>query len=488
MVSQEQKGNLLVVDDERVFLKLMNLYFQNHFNVKTAISGFEALDIINSGFTPGVILSDQMMPMMNGTEFLEKTIEIVPDAIRIIITAHSNPSDIIACINQAHAHMFLKKPVEELALVQAIKLCFRTYDSRQRKRNMLAELNQAVALMNENNDKMKKLLLSKNVFFDQLVNTLTGICLAEERFYFKSNLLSVRELSLAIANEMELSHPQIKAVEILSVLQSAVFLGMPEKFILYDPQDISDEDEALAYYEYFHHRINSFAKVEILKHFSKMLVTIFEYADGSGFFNKLQSVDIPKPSQIVSIAKFYHNGVYRMKPESLELLKRVGEITQTKGETRLRHNEVVKSLYKNVKKFDHDVFYVLHDLIKNRSNPSVIPIDDNLTIRYCESGYSLDFVSENVSDNKPVEKDKKSLDTLSISLDGSSDANKMIEKEIPIEEIEGGMTIGQNLVTKSGLMVVRQDTRISAELARQIKQLYNTGMLSGYVTILVPSA
>lgn len=486
MATLEQKGKLLVVDDERMFLKLLTRYFQNHFDIKCAESGIEALEIIKSGFEPGVILSDQMMPYMSGTEFLAKTIELIPDAVRIIITAHSDPTEIIACINQAHAYMFLKKPIEELSLIQTIKLCFKHYNSKQRRNSMIASLNQAVEDLSEYYNKMSKVLISQQVFFSQLIDSLNGICEANERFYYKSNLKNVGSIARALAKEIDVTPDELKAVEILSVLQSAVQIGFPEKFLLYDPAELTEESELLAYYEYFQHFIDMILKVELLRKYGFMLVQIWEHENGSGFFNKLIGNDIFRCVQIVSIAKFYHNSVYRLLPDDLPKLKRNGEVIQTKAENRIRHNEAIKQLYKNVKKFDHDVFYTLQDLIKNRAIHELVPDENNLTVVYRESDFQIDFESLTKQYDGGATS-SRGKDTLTITINKTNTADELKELEIPVDKLESGMLIGENVVTKSGLLVVRQDTKINGELAKQIKQLEKTGMLPGYVTILVPN-
>jgi response regulator RpfG family c-di-GMP phosphodiesterase len=53
------------------------------------------------------------MPGIQGSEFLQKSIQYVPLATRVIITGHTNPKDIIEAINQAHAYMYMTKPLKK---------------------------------------------------------------------------------------------------------------------------------------------------------------------------------------------------------------------------------------------------------------------------------------------------------------------------------------------------------------------------------------
>ena len=129
----KNKGKLLIVDDEIVFLKLLVRIFENHYDVKSATSGEDALQLLKNGFDPGVILSDQMMPNMKGSEFLESSMAFVPNSMRIILTGHTDPKEIIACINQGHAYMYMTKPFAEIQLVQAVKIAFDQYNATQKK-------------------------------------------------------------------------------------------------------------------------------------------------------------------------------------------------------------------------------------------------------------------------------------------------------------------------------------------------------------------
>lgn len=69
--TEGKKGNLLIVDDDINWLKLISSMLSKHFNIASAKSGPEGLDIIRSGFEPGVILSDLNLPIMNGIDFIK---------------------------------------------------------------------------------------------------------------------------------------------------------------------------------------------------------------------------------------------------------------------------------------------------------------------------------------------------------------------------------------------------------------------------------
>ena len=85
-----KKPRMLVVDDEPDNLDLLYRTFRRDFKVLRAESGVEALEVLSSEGEVAVIISDQRMPEMKGTEFLSKTVPDFPDTVRIILTGFTD--------------------------------------------------------------------------------------------------------------------------------------------------------------------------------------------------------------------------------------------------------------------------------------------------------------------------------------------------------------------------------------------------------------
>lgn len=67
-----------------------------------------------------LFLSDYRMPEMNGVDFLKATIEIQPDAARLILSGYADLNSVIGAINEAHIYRFISKPWNDYELVSAI--------------------------------------------------------------------------------------------------------------------------------------------------------------------------------------------------------------------------------------------------------------------------------------------------------------------------------------------------------------------------------
>jgi len=63
------KKKVLLVDDKNEFRKLVKIYLAKKFEVETAENGLQALVMLQNGYLPDLIVSDLMMPEIDGLEF-----------------------------------------------------------------------------------------------------------------------------------------------------------------------------------------------------------------------------------------------------------------------------------------------------------------------------------------------------------------------------------------------------------------------------------
>jgi serine phosphatase RsbU (regulator of sigma subunit)/CheY-like chemotaxis protein len=106
----EAKLRLMVVDDESDNLDLLYRTFRREFEVFRATSGMSALEILDQSGEMAIIISDQRMPGMNGTEFLSKTVDRFPDTIRIVLTGYTDVEDLVDAINTGKVFKYITKP------------------------------------------------------------------------------------------------------------------------------------------------------------------------------------------------------------------------------------------------------------------------------------------------------------------------------------------------------------------------------------------
>lgn len=93
----KNKRKILIVDDDSFLLDMYALKFsQNNFEVHTAESGIHAMEKIEGGLCPDIILMDIIMPEMNGFEVLSEmnNKKLCPECIRVILSNKSEQQDI----------------------------------------------------------------------------------------------------------------------------------------------------------------------------------------------------------------------------------------------------------------------------------------------------------------------------------------------------------------------------------------------------------
>jgi serine phosphatase RsbU (regulator of sigma subunit)/FixJ family two-component response regulator len=104
------KLKLMVVDDEPDNLDLLYRTFRRDFQVYRASHARDAIEILEKEGEMAVIISDQRMPEMNGTEFLSRTVDRFPDTIRILLTGFTDVEDLVDAINSGQVFKYITKP------------------------------------------------------------------------------------------------------------------------------------------------------------------------------------------------------------------------------------------------------------------------------------------------------------------------------------------------------------------------------------------
>ncbi len=128
------KYGVLYVDDEEVNLRGFKANFRKFFNVHISTNPNEAIDILNEKDIH-IIITDQRMPEMTGTEFLEKILPDHPDVIKIILTGFTDIAAIQDGINRCGIYKYITKPwdFEEMKAVldKAVEIYQAEIDSRE---------------------------------------------------------------------------------------------------------------------------------------------------------------------------------------------------------------------------------------------------------------------------------------------------------------------------------------------------------------------
>jgi thioredoxin reductase (NADPH) len=116
--SETRRPAILAVDDEPTVLAAvardLRRGFGEHYRILRAGSGQEALELLSElrrrGETLALVIADQRMPGMEGTEFLVKARQVYPEAKRVLLTAYADTQAAISAINEVSLDYYLLKP------------------------------------------------------------------------------------------------------------------------------------------------------------------------------------------------------------------------------------------------------------------------------------------------------------------------------------------------------------------------------------------
>lgn len=149
---EKKPHTLLCIDDEpNILSALKRLLRKENFQLMTAGSGKEGLRLLSENEVH-VVLSDQRMPEMNGTEFLKEVKAAYPDIIRIILTGYTDVDSISEAINEGHIYKFFLKPWNDQNLKLEIRQAMEQYDlvqDNKRLHEQVIEQNEELKKINE---------------------------------------------------------------------------------------------------------------------------------------------------------------------------------------------------------------------------------------------------------------------------------------------------------------------------------------------------
>jgi len=146
MLSENHR--ILIVDDEPVNLLMLEKVLRRKYEVVTAKSGYEALKILHRE-TVSMLITDQRMPGLTGTELLRKSRSINPDMVCMLITAESDSGTFLDAIMNSGAIRVIKKPWDPEKLLQTVETSLEKYESRCETKKAISELKK----LNEQFDK-----------------------------------------------------------------------------------------------------------------------------------------------------------------------------------------------------------------------------------------------------------------------------------------------------------------------------------------------
>lgn len=119
---EKQARKIVIVDDERIITDTLKMLLSLEFSdeIHTFNSPVEALEFIQHNGAD-VVLSDFLMPKMNGIEFLRQAKKLIPYSCLIMLTGYADKENAIKAINEIGIHRYIEKPWSNTDLILAVR-------------------------------------------------------------------------------------------------------------------------------------------------------------------------------------------------------------------------------------------------------------------------------------------------------------------------------------------------------------------------------
>lgn len=127
------KRSILYLDDEPMCLEVFQGLFGDEYEVRTAVTVSDAWRMFRERQSD-IVISDQNMPEMSGTEFLSEVAEKYPASYRVMLTGSMSVGEALPEISSGIVHIFVAKPWQESNMRQMLERASLNYDLRRSRR------------------------------------------------------------------------------------------------------------------------------------------------------------------------------------------------------------------------------------------------------------------------------------------------------------------------------------------------------------------
>ena len=301
---------ILIVDDEENILRSLRRQLVDlEYTVLTVSSGYQALELLDSREI-AVIISDQRMPEMTGTEFLSLAKEKKPDTVRILLTAFCDMKDTVDAINKGEIFRYINKPWEEDELKRTVCEAVDRYVHNRETKRVVEELKrwsmQLEPWLCEKPDIGKSDASLPLVHerlqedFESCLETFAGLIELSERRH-RNHAMNVLELSRRIAEAMGVGAKELVDIRLAALLHDIGKSGIPDTILAKDDAHLTP-DERLQYEQHPVRGQAAVYKVEILRDAGVLIRHHHEWVNGKGYPDGLLGDAIPIGARIIAVA------------------------------------------------------------------------------------------------------------------------------------------------------------------------------------------
>lgn len=472
-MAKQFRNTIFIVENNRMMAKLAEKLLSSMYDCKLFETPEKAIWQLRKGVIPAVILTSTVFPEMSGEEFIKVAKKLAPATSTILITSRTETKDLIQLLNFSNTDFYLNKPYNNLKLLQYCRVGAELFTFRCKEDEEPEEIVEVV----DNKEKIKTLLenykkfeVENNNVKSQLIKSISNLIMEAERFYYRPHTKEVLSICRRLANILGLDEKSETRMSYIALLHNHYLIDSPDKFRTIDPR-FEEDDDAEVFNAHFKKSAANLATIDIISDYAKMTSLIYENIDGTGQPNGLNGINIPKEVQIVSIVNLYHNLMYRIDKDDMEELKLEGEIVLNKKDILERYRNATTVMYKNIKWFDHDLFYKFQELIKKQDTEDLKFYNRDIKMFYKKEDYAMPEFNDKLMEaylKRQLLATYRNIE----KTDAEGNQYFLVEKKTKISRLKIGDELRRDIENVDGALIYKAGTIIDEmNLGKLEKQL-----------------
>ena len=287
---------ILVVDDEESIREIVSSMLHTaNYQCRQASSGKEALARLDSGEEFDLMLTDLMMPEMDGSGLLERTKERYPDMPVVMVTAVHDIKVALDAIRDG-AYDYLTKPFEREQLLATVRRALENRRLKMENRQYQVNLE---ALVAKRTEQLRSAITDLQRSYDITLQVL-GEALDYKDRETEGHSKRVTAYTIAIARQMGVPKDQIELIARGAFLHDIGKMAIPDNILNKPGKLTPDEISTMREHCYLGYKLVQ--KIPVLKEAAEIVYSHQERYDGTGYPRGLKSDEIPLGARIFAVA------------------------------------------------------------------------------------------------------------------------------------------------------------------------------------------
>lgn len=227
-MEDKKTQTLLIVDDEEIitYSLSMHLSLSTELNIITSNNPISALEIVKENDID-LIISDYLMPEMNGIDFLIEVKKIKNDTTMILLTGYADKENVIKAVNEVGVYYYIEKPWDNDNLIKIV------YNGLE-KASLIKQLKNKINELESSRNEINRLynILQKDYKYqvesiENVMVSLAYIIEAKDK-YTVGHTQRVSEYAVKLAEKIGLERERIEKLRMAGLIHDIGKIGVPE--------------------------------------------------------------------------------------------------------------------------------------------------------------------------------------------------------------------------------------------------------------------